>query len=1571
MAGEGVIKRQEYLDAGFTLDEVEQWEGKKRAELNGAGFNAVEVNEYFGDIEPDMSTTKGIFETNLKTLQEGAEGAQQIVKAAPSGTVEEVPGQIQSTQQDDVKHAEGFWEAAHAGFQSTGMGMWARGKLPTTVLPENAEMYQRIAAAAGMYVGDVIPMQIGGKVAKMAAAPLIAEFQIGAPFASVAAEGFGSFALPAALRRVLIDHYQKGSVKSFGDFWERTAGLFIDTLRGGLIGATTMGVGNKVAGAFAKPLVKTAAQLSAEVATMTTVGAALHGQVPEPEEYLEGAIFLTLMHGTTSGKERVVGKLQKIWAETAIKPRQIVEQAEKDPTILQDLLSENVEIPKAYQAFQEPSQAKELTLPKALTKESELVGGEQETVKVPAPKKASVLFHGTKEDFNDFDFERSGGMTFFAEKESDAARYAQGGGGQRKRLGAEDLYVVDDKGVAFEKKGELWEPVGRVDDTAPLQNKDSLLPLDREVAPLTQEQAEAITHPENGDGYSTPKESRIVKKTFEDLKLLDTTKPEGVKFISQLEVTTPVAKALIEAAKSDVKDNGTVQFNTNFWSTTKFSQAKKAGLSEITSALKKAGYDGIRFADDMHTSVGLFESAMKLLKSESGAVKLPEKEAPDPDAEAILTRMGRVEKPGIDLSPSRIYKDFFDANHPLNEITKVLKGETKDLSIMKDPYKLGRLNQATDSLVMEWLRRGGGTTDFHTVEKTGKSFEDILRPVRKTPRKFQAFMVARRVVELEGRGVRSGMPLEESKRFVEKYKKEFEQTAKELTDFSNASVDYLVQSGILSAEKAEIIKEANKSFVPFKRLFEDSPTPGAPGRKGLAIRNPIKSIKDQGKALIKTEEQRAQDKAKQKKRGGDIVPSEEETTPAPIVDIYDSIVGNTQHIIKLAEQNRVNRALVELAAANPKGNLFVEHVPTPMRPVEVTAKELSHVFDQEGIGDVEAKAFDIFRPLNKSLDADQMAAFIDGQRYVFRLDPGVAEALRGLGPDSGLKNLVVKALSIPAKTLKFGAITNPEFAVKNPLVDALTAWVFEGAIPVYTQLLGMSSFIREDAHYRNWLAGRGSMKALDNVKGYVDDRVYKWTKESGILSDIWNGIKTPFQAAGVALEMTEAMTRIGVARQEKTKYGFMVQKKATKNPEVMMRDALRSREGTVDFLHQGARMKVFNSITSFSAVSLGGLDRTFRSFKDDFAGATARAACLAVPSAVLWALNHNDERYKELPRRVKNLYWVFPTDKWEPISERELDDRNIPEWLRRKSTRMVEGVEQHQWEINNGHLFKFPKPREVGVIFGSLVERTLEAYFDENPRAFKSFGETLMATLTPNYMPNGPLAIAEHLSNHNFFTERPIVNYSNERLFPELQFTEYTTETAKLLGHYISKLPGQRMSSFASPAILQNYVRAWGGGLGFEALQVADLALIKSGVVPDPVKPELTWADMPITKAFVQRFPSMDTQSIKDFMDRYKENEKYIESEKHIIDTNDEARFAFIERLRLENPDKFIDLTDTKKALGNMNSMVQKILQDKEMKPREKRQLIDGMYYGMMETARGGNEMMDELEKELKKADAK
>ena len=280
--------------------------------------------------------------------------------------------------------------------------------------------------------------------------------------------------------------------------------------------------------------------------------------------------------------------------------------------------------PEAIEALSDEQLDTELTNTSLSDAEYDLVKTEitqrqEKAAPKATPEKATTLYHGTNTQYDTLDPEKSGGMIFFGEDLSTAQRYAQNGGGGRARLDNTQKYIVDRNGVVYELDGETWKAVGVAPEEG-LINQDTIQPLDKAYPSLSQAEAEEMTNPDSGTAGVVPKTSRIITQDFSGLKLLDISTPEGRDVIAGLTPTTRVGSDLVDAAKFDARDktdpDSTTQLNSGFWGITKFSSTYGDQLKkDIIGPLKALGYDGIRFSDDQHSSVGLFDTGLGKTKS--------------------------------------------------------------------------------------------------------------------------------------------------------------------------------------------------------------------------------------------------------------------------------------------------------------------------------------------------------------------------------------------------------------------------------------------------------------------------------------------------------------------------------------------------------------------------------------------------------------------------------------------------------------------------------------------------------------------------------------------------------------------------------------------------------------------------------------------------------------------------------------------------------------------------------------------------------------------------------------------
>jgi len=1245
---------QQQLDslkgAGFTDSELAAYQADHTRSLLDAGFSQQEVASYWGQRPFDDSGLKDHFKKGL-------------------GTVKSEPGKELT-----------FGDYLDAGWQMSVTGLIKRHKLPDTLAPQDAPMWGRIAQNVTQMAGD-LPAMLGGAFLGRAAGTLIgggvggatggvAGAATGAQVGGALGSGYGAFAVPAAIRRALLDNYQKGAIKDSRDFWERASSTFIEANKQGLVGAATAGAGGlvgKLATPVMSPLLAGTAQTAAEITTMVTAGKAMEGQLPNWQDFADAAVLVGGFHLASMGADalssqvnRLRGKLGENYVATGIKPDEVVTDAQTDPTIRQDIASDNVSIPKAYESAVDPAEKPPDPAP----------------VKVPGEMRSMIM--------------------------------------------------------------------------------EGSIPNDVAIKP------EAVSE-------ATP---------------------------------TKASAALPETPK----DNPT---------------ASDEVLARIVPSEPKAGA-----------------------------------------------------KPTLDT----VYTALVDDLHPVKQLTALLAGE-KPLRAADDPYQLARLTRGSTGKADHFLEFS--PFKFDTLENVGKPLTKILEPYREDLDGLRAYAVSKRALELEARGIKTGVPLEAAQTTVAKggkYAKAFQ----ELKEYQTHTLEYLRDSGILSKDAFEAMKEANQDYVPFYRLMDESEGGPKGIGKGLSVRAPVKKI---------------------------------EGSTRKIVDPLESIIKNTYTYIQLAERNRALSTLADLAdAAGERGAELMTRVESPGKKDSVAAG-----FAKENGADVPPETLSVFRPKAPGLRNDEIALYRDGERQVFQVSPEVATAVRALDQQS--ISLAVKIMRAPASWMRAGTTLAPDFVARNFIRDQLTAFNLgeKGITPVVDAIRGLGSLFKKDEDYQAFLKSGGANSAMVAIdRHYIEQNIFKLEKDTGLAAKSWNVIKSPLEILRVTSEIIENSTRLGE---------FKRQTQGEKGIDTVMQGGMAAREVTLDFQRVGAQTRALNMIVAFWNAHVQGLDKTARAFIDrPTQTALKLAASVTLPSVILWYANNEDPRWQEIPRWQKDLFWIVMT---------------------------------------KDHIYRIPKPSELGILFGSLPERILEAYKGENPKAFKDLGGSLGQALAPAYIPSFMVPIVEQFANRSTFTGNPIIPQSMEGILPEYQYTDYTTESAKLLGKFATVMPGFKDSSLSSPAVIENYVRAWSGQLGQYALKLADQSLIQSGAIPDPVKPASTLADIPAVKAFVIRYPSAGAQSIQDFYDAYDKTNTRINTIKYLAKSGDVQAAMDVLKVAQSENDLF-RLQGIKEALATQTKYIRLVSKNPDIKPEEKRQLIDGVYYMMIQAAHQGNQVMDSMNQQLK-----
>lgn len=243
------------------------------------------------------------------------------------------------------RQATGVVDAFRAGLQDSSGGLIARGKLPDIELDhENSAWYERLSKGVGGFIGD-IPVGAAGLVGGG-----MAGTAVGGPIGTAVGAGAGAMALPAAVREAYMQAYTKGEIVNAGDFLDRTGIVLASGGKAAVIGGVTAGAGKYAGIGLTTAGVSTGTRAivstGVEAGAATVSAAALEGHLPHLQDFADNALFIAGMKGavaTPGAVKQVSNKLATIYRQTGKGPVEVMADASKNPSILDELVPKTEE----------------------------------------------------------------------------------------------------------------------------------------------------------------------------------------------------------------------------------------------------------------------------------------------------------------------------------------------------------------------------------------------------------------------------------------------------------------------------------------------------------------------------------------------------------------------------------------------------------------------------------------------------------------------------------------------------------------------------------------------------------------------------------------------------------------------------------------------------------------------------------------------------------------------------------------------------------------------------------------------------------------------------------------------------------------------------------------------------------------------------------------------------------------------------------------------------------------------------------------------------------------------------
>jgi hypothetical protein len=678
----------------------------------------------------------------------------------------------------------------------------------------------------------------------------------------------------------------------------------------------------------------------------------------------------------------------------------------------------------------------------------------------------------------------------------------------------------------------------------------------------------------------------------------------------------------------------------------------------------------------------------------------------------------------------------------MSQLTRDLVNDLHFLSVVADDAsKLGKPLRPSENFYMNArLLRGGygmaerfihkGVTDFTTKEVTlGTSFEDALKPAAGKIDALRLWMVAKRAQELRAQGRESGLVPSDVDAVAAMHDGDpiFEKAFADLKAWQDAALQYVVDAGYTSKESAEAMREMNKDYVPFHRVFEIG-AGESPSQEGMGMGRGL----NVGKV------------SSLKRLTG---------STRDIVDPLEAMMRNTYALITAAEKSAIS-AQIGAMAERPGMGKWVEKIATPKEAARVDIERIRKQLEGAG-ADLTNVPDDLVMTFFQASGAAPWGENIikvttDGKTTFYRLHKDLYDAFHALDLDDSSK--LIQILSSPAQLLRAGVTLDPAFGGANVIRDAFSSAVINryGLFPFQAAAKGVMALINNPKLVAEWAAAGGEQTFEAN---YFDREKSARLLRERITKDltpaeralVW--VKSPLMALRWISSRMETVTRIG---EYKTAYDA-ARSSGMDAGDARRQAAFESRDRQ-DFAMGGAKTKILRHAAAFWNAGLQSNVAIYKAFRDRPVRTTLQGlAYITAPTLALMAINHDDEDYWDRPQWERDVFWLIPIGK---------DDNGHTEFLR------------------------IPKPFILGIMFGAFPERLVAASKDRK-NAFKELGQRVSENTVPNPLPNALLMMLEPSigdQGYVFWRDRPIIPDSMKELPPEFQVTEQTSLTARRIG---------------------------------------------------------------------------------------------------------------------------------------------------------------------------------------------
>lgn len=771
---------------------------------------------------------------------------------------------------------------------------------------------------------------------------------------------------------------------------------------------------------------------------------------------------------------------------------------------------------------------------------------------------------------------------------------------------------------------------------------------------------------------------------------------------------------------------------------------------------------------------------------------------------------------------------FVEAGRPLNEIAREAERRMGRLLDPKDdPFMVFQALRSTHSARIRHMVESGMVN--LAGEVVGPALSQIRPLVGAKYREFMLYMLARRGIALltdPKRGPREpGMSLADAREVVKELgSPELERAASLVYEWNDGVLSYAAQASPTLAQAVTAIREADPgSYVPLQREFDELD----------ALWGEMKRSRGMGS-------------------GGSIA-QRLKGSGRRIKNPFPVLIANAERTLLAAHRRMVLDSVIRLSRIEGLGHL-VEEVPVDRVPVAEASVEqiLERLRQKAGIGKTEggielkgtgfAEELDLsglsgevltfFAPAQMPKGQDPIIPVWSGDRVRwFQVNHRVASMLAGMDVYR-LPQVLDLVLGMPARMFRMGTtglraaftlVTNPardfQTLYQNTQSSAwggriLFEWIQNLAVAGIHHATGgrlstpyLDAFLRLGAEMAQPLQ-QDSYASARVARRLFQGRVVRVIDPRNVLDFVRDILQAP-----------ETATRVTELKMLAKEVGW--QPGQPMSLDQSLRLLLGAKQVTVDFTAAGNFGRVMNQIAPFHNAPIQGTRASVRAARRAPGRWTFRGLQITAATLALWWYNKDKDWYRELPARVRALYWAIPFT-----------------WDGREELALI------------------PRAQEGPFLFGSIPEALADAWYQSDPAGARAAFGAVFDSMAPNVVPVIPGEIYEQARNRDTFWDMPIVPQGELSRPAYQQAGEYTSRVAKFLGKLFN----------VSPRRIDHGIRAIGGGVSGDLIEAVGLGG-KSGKVGEP-------SDAPVLGRLFQRGGALGTRpaSVQKLYDRFEES---------------------------------------------------------------------------------------------------